>query len=214
MVRKIQTKESLSYKSNIAIKDEKQLKEVLPNHPSPVGFKNIGNTCFYNSLMQCLIQTNTLRNVLKVEKKKHSYEENRTISAYQFENCEQLTYKVPALSQLMQTTLELIDRVYDCSQNISNNNSQNKQISKRRRNFEIINPQNLFYEVAKKSKRFTVGTQDDSASFFDALYEISNEEDKKSTKKRNIVSNEPFKMQIIENRRRNKEESQTLRTLY
>ena len=85
-----------------------------------------------------------------MEKKKHSYEENRTISAYQFENCEQLTYKVPALSQLMQTTLELIDRVYDCSQNISNNNSQNKQISKRRRNFEIINPQNLFYEVAKK----------------------------------------------------------------
>ena len=83
------------------------------------------------------------------EKENHSFEENRTISAYQFENCEKLTYKVPALSELMQTTLELIDRVYACDENVGNS-SQNKQTSKRRRNFEVINPRDLFCEVARK----------------------------------------------------------------
>ena len=98
--------------------------------------------------IQCLVQTNTLRNVLNKEKENHSFEENRTISSYQFENCEKLTYKVPALSELMQTTLGLIDRVYACSENVCS--SQNKQNSKRRRNFEVINPRDLFCEVARK----------------------------------------------------------------
>jgi len=151
-------------------------KEVVYNHPSPTGFKNLGQTCFYNSVMQCLCQTNLLWSVLKDEKDNEG--KMRNILPYggdvELSEDEILKIEVPRMSKMLTTTLDLLDKVY-------NQDSSSAKMTRTRtqRKNTAINPGELFNEICAKSKRFNSYEQDDSMALFDTLVNLTAEEDKK-----------------------------------
>jgi len=147
------------------------VEETNYEYPMPVGLKNLGNTCFFNSVVQCLCQTKVLKNVLEYEKQ--NVGTLRTILSNNISTMKSLEYEVPQMCNSLTNLLNFLNKFYEFKEEKKTRTRSQKR---------VICPDTLFDYISKKSKRFNAYEQDDCVALFDALITLTSDEDKKNQK--------------------------------
>jgi len=136
------------------------------NHPHPVGIKNNGlNVCYYNSIIQCFCQTNTLITMLLEENQKSKL---GLMSSIDRQNIQKTSYKCPPLGKISQELLQLLINYHMTGD--KNASSKNKKTK------EIITNHNLLKIVGEKSEKFAFGKQASCVTFFKSLFRLADQE--------------------------------------
>lgn len=138
----------------------------LKTHPHPIGMKNSGlNNCYYNSIMQCLCQTNTLITVLVEENQKNKLGLMNSISP---KNNQKISYKSPPLGKISKELLELMINYHNAGYKLAS-------VKDKKAKF-IINNHDLLKVVGERNGKFALGKQGSCVSFFKSLFSLSNQE--------------------------------------
>jgi len=138
----------------------------LKSYPHPVGIKNNGlNNCYYNSIIQCFCQTNTLITLLIEENQKSKLGLMNSIGP---QGSQKTTYKSPPLGKISQELLQLL-----ISYQIAGDKNAS---SKNKKTKEIITNHNLLKIVGEKSEKFAVGKQASCITFFKILFSLVDQE--------------------------------------
>nr|CAB3267546.1 ubiquitin carboxyl-terminal hydrolase 16-like [Phallusia mammillata] len=163
------TKSEQCVETTLSATEEAQL-------PQPIGLQNLGNTCFFNSVMQNLWQTPSLHALLKHHKKLFDERATCTIVPND-ESIPPLTY-IPAV--LGPTTLALLTFMEAAVslRTIPPQNNQRRQVQRAR----VVSPKALFNQICNKNARFQGYQQQDSQELLHSLLGAIKLEDSKRKK--------------------------------
>ncbi|XP_076819337.1 ubiquitin carboxyl-terminal hydrolase 16-like [Clavelina lepadiformis] len=144
-----------------SIKQDVNLSDV--DSPAPVGLSNLGNTCFFNSIMQNLIQTPLLHALLKHEIK--LADSSRTVVVDCADDIPMLSYVPGSMGQITLALSSFFNTVITTQQTASSSNNTKRSTAKNK----SVNPKSLFNHICFKNARFRGFQQQDSQELYHCL---------------------------------------------
>uniref|UniRef100_H2YSG1 Ubiquitin carboxyl-terminal hydrolase n=1 Tax=Ciona savignyi TaxID=51511 RepID=H2YSG1_CIOSA len=130
-----------------------------PNLPPPVGLSNVGNSCFFNSVLQALCHSNVFASIVRQHIKVcSSNEQQEVVPASQLP----LKYTLDKLGPMTIAFSNFCDAI-EVARNISLSNGKRPSRSK------TISPKNLFNQLCNKNPKFRGHQQQDSQEFYHCL---------------------------------------------
>uniref|UniRef100_H2YSG2 Ubiquitin carboxyl-terminal hydrolase n=1 Tax=Ciona savignyi TaxID=51511 RepID=H2YSG2_CIOSA len=127
--------------------------------PPPVGLSNVGNSCFFNSVLQALCHSNVFASIVRQHIKVcSSNEQQEVVPASQLP----LKYTLDKLGPMTIAFSNFCDAI-EVARNISLSNGKRPSRSK------TISPKNLFNQLCNKNPKFRGHQQQDSQEFYHCL---------------------------------------------